>query len=186
MVCKNCNTEFTGLFCPVCGATVVPLPEQQGVNPNSSVSNTEPQNDMNETPVQTQNMPGPTNSNANFNYNQQTAPVETDKDAAYKAAAKRYWYCFLLPILFFIPITDEYKTYECNKKVANNALWVLILNVAGSVLGTVFSSFEINILSLACSLIVFVNGIFATVAFICALAGKGIRMPIFGNIKIIK
>lgn len=186
MVCKNCNTEFIGSFCPVCGATAVQLPEQQADDFNYSASNTEQYSDLNGTPLLTQNTSGQTNPNGNINYNQQTVQPEADKDAAYKAAAKRYWYCFLLPILFFIPITDEYKTYECNKEVANNALWVLILNVAGSVLGSAFSSFEINVLSLVCSLIVFANGIFATVAFICALAGKGIRMPIFGNIRIVK
>lgn len=115
-------------------------------------------------------------------------PDENNKDIcddeAYKIAAKNNWYCFLLPILFFLPILDDKKNIPGNKDVANTTLWILILNVGINILRSIFSGigaiyYPLWLLSSAVS-------IFAIVAFVMALAGKAICVPGLKDVKFFK
>ena len=111
---------------------------------------------------------------------QQEQPI--DEKAVYRAAAKKYWYAFLIPVLFFVPIMKENKNEAGNIDVANNALWILILNIAATILNSFFSGFLGTMFSLVSSAV----GVFAFVMFICAVSGNGIKVPCLGDIKIIK
>lgn len=112
--------------------------------------------------------------------NSQEQPI--DEKAVYRAAAKKYWYAFLIPVLFFVPIMKENKNEAGNIDVANNALWILILNIAATILNSFFSGFLGTMFSLVSSAV----GVFAFVMFICAVSGNGIKVPCLGDIKIIK
>lgn len=189
MICKNCNTEFSGNFCPVCGAAVIQLPEPDMCNSGEKSRLVQDSSDVGNVIVNeaTEHSNGQQPYYCLNESNCSPVEVQDESETAYKLAAKRYWYVFLIPILFFIPITDKFKGYDCNKEVANNALWILIINVVGNVLATLFSSCDgISALSGVFSLIVTANGIFALVAMICALSGKGIKMPGLGKVRIVK
>lgn len=191
MVCKNCNTEFVGNFCPVCGAIVVP--EIKDVEP-PVLSSAEPETSE---PI-TEATEGTADENYEAPEHQKDVQPEThdvqsetqpDEDVAYKAAAKKYWYCFLLPILFFIPISDEYKKYDCNKDVASNVLWIFILNLACTVVSRILASIGggfISSMALVVNLIGAAVGIFAIVAAIKGAKGNGVRVPLVGNKRIFK
>lgn len=191
MVCKNCNTEFVGNFCPVCGAIVVP--EIKDVEP-PVLSSAEPETSE---PI-TEATEGTADENYEAPELQKDVQPEThdvqsetqpDEDVAYKAAAKKYWYCFLLPILFFIPISDEYKKYDCNKDVASNVLWIFILNLACTVVSRILASIGggfISSMALVVNLIGAAVGIFAIVAAIKGAKGNGVRVPLVGNKRIFK
>ena len=190
MVCKNCNTEFEGNFCPVCGAIVVP--EIKDIEP-PVLSSVEPETSEPITEAAEEN--GTADENYEVPELQNDVQSETqsetqpDEDAAYKAAAKKYWYCFLLPILFFIPISDEYKKYDCNKDVASNVLWIFILNFACTVVSRILASIGSGFMSsmaLVVNLIGAAVGIFAIVAAIKGAKGNGVRVPFVGNKRIFK
>lgn len=194
MVCKNCNTEFVGNFCPVCGAVVVP--EIKDVEPPVLFSvehkTSEPITEITEeNDVADENYEAPELQNDVQSETQPKTQLDTqpDEDAAYKAAAKKYWYCFLLPILFFIPISDEYKKYDCNKDVASNVLWIFILNFACTIVSRILASIGggfMSSMALVVNLIGAAVGIFAIVAAIKGAKGNGIRVPLVGDKKIFK
>ena len=194
MICKNCNTEFEGNFCPVCGAVVVP--EIKDVEPPVLFSvehkTSEPITEITEeNDVADENYEAPELQNDVQSKTQPETQLDTqpDEDAAYKAAAKKYWYCFLLPILFFIPISDEYKKYDCNKDVASNVLWIFILNFACTIVSRILASIGggfMSSMALVVNLIGAAVGIFAIVAAIKGAKGNGIRVPLVGDKKIFK
>ena len=194
MICKNCNTEFEGNFCPVCGAVVVP--EIKDVEPPVLFSvehkTSEPITEIaEENDVADENSEAPELQNDVQSKTQPETQLDTqpDEDAAYKAAAKKYWYCFLLPILFFIPISDEYKKYDCNKDVASNVLWIFILNFACTIVSRILASIGggfMSTMALVVNLIGAAVGIFAIVAAIKGAKGNGIRVPLVGDKKIFK
>lgn len=142
--------------------------------------NTNPYQQPYQPPLQGQQQP-------DMNYavqGQQGAPSQADYDKAiYRAAAKKYWYCFFFPILFFIPILKDNKLEPGSADVANNVLWIFILNFATTFLYNISSS---NFFTGIFGLLSTVCSIFALVAFICAACGKGIKVPFFEKIKIIK
>ncbi len=112
----------------------------------------------------------------------------TSEEEAYRVAAKHYWYCFICPILFFIPILDKEKGKDIPSgiEVANNTLWLLILSIGISALKTIIASFYIPILPTILSLCSIAVSVFTLVAWIMALCGRGIKVPIFKDIEIIK
>lgn len=190
MICKNCNTEFVGNFCPVCGAVVVP--EIKDVEPPVLFS-VEHKTSEPITEVTVENDAADENYEApelqNDVQSETQLDTQPDEDAAYKAAAKKYWYCFLLPILFFIPISDEYKKYDCNKDVASNVLWIFILNFACTIVSRILASIGggfMSTMALVVNLIGAAVGIFAIVAAIKGAKGNGVRVPLVGNKRIFK
>lgn len=186
MVCKNCNTEFEGNFCPVCGAIVVP--EIKDIEP-PVLSSVEPETSEPITEATEENGTADENYEVPELQNDVQSETQPDEDAAYKAAAKKYWYCFLLPILFFIPISDEYKKYDCNKDVASNVLWIFILNFACTIVSRILASIGSGFMSsmaLVVNLIGAAVGIFAIVAAIKGAKGNGVRVPLVGNKRIFK
>ena len=115
---------------------------------------------------------------------QQGTPSQAEYDKAiYRAAAQKYCYCFFFLILFFIPILKDNKLEPGSADVANNVLWIFILNFAATFLynisGDGFLAGIFGLFSTVCS-------IFALVATICAACGKGIKVPLFEKVKIIK
>lgn len=193
MICKNCNTEFVGNFCPVCGAVVVP--EIKDVEPpvlsSAEPKTSEPITEATEDGTDEENYEVPELQNDVQSETQPETQLDTqpDEDAAYKAAAKKYWYCFLLPILFFIPISDEYKKYDCNKDVASNVLWIFILNFACTIVSRILASIGGGFMSTMALVVNFIGaavGIFAIVAAIKGAKGNGIRVPLVGDKKIFK
>lgn len=106
-------------------------------------------------------------------------PVNVEDN--YEAKAKKYWYCFLFPILFFIPMVKE-KGNENAMAVANNVLWLMILNVGIGIASPFFSGVLLTLLNLLSVAI----SVFAIVAAIKACIGKGIKVPGLGDVKIIK
>lgn len=128
---------------------------------------------------------GVKNADALYDQQEATQPQPASavtEDADFKAAAKKYWYCFLFPLVFFVPILNNGRQHPGNADVANSALWVLILTFGLNILGAFVWGFLSSILSL-CSIVV--SG-FSFVNFILSLCGKAVQIPLLGSVKIIK
>lgn len=100
-----------------------------------------------------------------------------DADEAYRVASKANWYCYLLPIFFFVPILKEKKNIPGNIDVANNALWLLILAAIAPILANF-----ISILSILSAVV----SIFSIVMAVKAYKGEAMEIPYLSDIKIIK
>lgn len=158
MFCENCGNEITNgeNVCPVCG---VKNNFYEDNNPNQDYSD-----DMNQ--------------NAQpYNYNDYNA---VDEDEAYRTQAKKQWYCFLFPILFFIPMLKDKKDIPGNKEVANAALIVFLVNLIVVIINKVINNITDG--SVITSLLSFANFVFELTMLISALCNKAIKLPI----KIIK
>lgn len=95
-------------------------------------------------------------------------------------------YCYLVPLLFFIPILNNGKTVPGNLDVANNTLWLFILEVGVTLLRRILSSLGLSLLSGVFGVLSTLVGILTLAAFICAISGNAFKIPKLGEIKIIK
>ena len=107
----------------------------------------------------------------------EATPIMASGDEAYRKAAKEYWYCFLFPLLFFLPILKEKKKVPGNIDVANNALWLFIINIAATAISG-FASF----LSILPAAVVVLYIVMAVKAY----KNDAMKLPTVGDIKIIK
>ncbi len=110
---------------------------------------------------------------------QPVAPIQPNlsamsEDEAYRYQAKKQWYCFLFPILFFLPILNEKKDVPGNKKVANNALIVLGVSVLVGII-TGLTPYSLRGLDTILTLAEFA---FSLTMLITALTGKAIKLPL--------
>lgn len=99
---------------------------------------------------------------------------------------RELWECQLVPLLFFIPILNNGKTVPGNLDVANNTLWLFILEVGVTLLRRILSSLGLSLLSGVFGVLSTLVGIFTLATFICAVSGNAFKIPKLGEIKIIK
>lgn len=184
MYCQKCGTQINNgdRFCQNCGT---PAEQDESTIVNTSVETQQQTVSAPQYANGTYNIPS-SNDGVNNGYTQispQIPPQMAVNDADYKIAAKNNWYCYLFPILFFLPILNENKNIPGNKDVANNVLWLFILNVGNVLLKSIFANTSLY------GLFSFVNfgfTIFAIVVFITVCCGKAMRVPVLDKVKIIK
>ena len=110
---------------------------------------------------------------------QPVAPIQPNlsamsEDDAYRYQAKQQWYCFLMPILFFLPILNEKKDIPGNKAVANNTLLMLLLGFLVVIIRTI-TPYSLGFVD---TILGFAQLAFNVTMFVTAVTGKAIKLPL--------
>ncbi len=167
--CTHCGTplEEGAAFCPHCGAKTVP---SQQANTNTAYTN-----------------PAPNTAPPSYAANT-SGPIDPRDIADNKGMA----FLAYLGVLFFIPLVARPESKYCRFH-ANQGLVLLLLDIAIYIVAAILSSLFLmiswrmywlsSLLYLAASGIVLT---FSIMGIVNAATGKAKRLPIIGNINIIK
>lgn len=206
MFCTKCGKEMINGVCPNCEQANAVNGETAVSSTDASVQFTEGKIVIGGAPISTQptvqqpvyqqpplqeqgQMPYQQPQQASYQESYQQ-PVSNDsleyENAVYQASAKKHWYCYLVPLLFFIPVLNNGKADPGNLDVANNTLWLFILEVGVTLIRRILSSLGLSLLSGVFGVLSTLVGILTLAAFICAISGNAFKIPKLEKIKIIK
>lgn len=206
MFCTKCGKEIINGVCPNCGqvnavngetvATDTINAETAAPSADTSIQFAEGKIVIGGAPTSAQpplqgqgQMPYQQPQQASYQESYQQ-PVADDsleyENAVYQASAKKHWYCYLVPLLFFIPVLNNGKADPGNLDVANNTLWLFILEVGATLIRRILSSLGLSLLSGVFGVLSTLVSIFTLAAFICAVSGNAFKIPKLEKIKIIK